>query len=634
MTSLKFRGFYLFFILAVVGISVGATSIIILYETHTREELERLTQIAQKEARLFEAIAEFDSRQSPDYPGGPLEATISQFREALSRSKEFGLTGELLLGKMQNDKIVFILSHTHSGLIKLPPVPKNSPNAEPMRRALNGESGSIIAHDYRGEKVLAAYEPIRILNYGIVIKVGLDEHRWSFIQAGFISAGIGLVIILIGGLLFFRETESFVTNIEEKNARLEDKIRARVTAIQEEKKTSEMLRTIAEIANYEKKFDQAIEKSLKIFCNYLGWEIGHIYYVDHVKKLLIPRKIWYLDDAEKFSKFTEVTESRNFTLGEGLPGKVVSSGHMMWIEDIYQDIAFVRAQHGDLGVVTGMAFPIISQEKLVGVLEFYTTKKLKIKPELKPITANIGNLLGQIFERLQLDQMKTEFISTVAHELRTPLTSIQGYSELLQMRPDIEKQEKDEFLSYIHKESIALTNIINDLLDISHIESSQGFSIKKKNTSIQEIFKECIDIFQGVSAEHQLTLTLNISDDEWFIDEDKMRQVLNNIYSNAIKYSPEGGLIETVIRDSPTHIIVSVKDHGLGMSPQNLSKIFEKFYRADSSNTAIEGTGLGTTIMKYLIEAHNGSIELQSKLGKGTEVIFSIPKESYTNLHS
>jgi|GEM_PF-5857376 len=625
MGALKFRKFYLFFILAMVGIAVGATSIYVLYNAHTDEELERLSQFAKNQARLFEAVSEFDSRQSPDFPGGSLNATKGQFEEAFKKLRGFGDSGELILGIPNGDRFDLILSNKHSGLEK---ISISASKAGLMQRAVSGQSGSAIALDYRGEKALAAFEPIRGLNYGIVIKVDIKEHRKPFVQAGVFSLSIGLIIILTGGLFFFKETEFLITSIENKNASLEEIIKSRVLAIEEDKKTTEMLKSIAEIANFEKQFDTAIEKSLKVFCNYLDWEIGHIYKIDHSKRILISKNIWHLETPEKFSSFKKAVEEKDLGIDEGLVGKVVSSQKMIWVEDINKENIFGAPENNGPEIITGMAFPITLQKKSVGILEFYSTKRINIRPELKDVAENIGNLLGQVFERQQQDQIKTEFISIVAHELRTPLTSIRGYSELLMIKSDANVDEKEEFLGYINKEAIALTETINDLLDISRIESNQGFLLSKKSHSIKETFEDNIEVFQGVSKNHKFTLTLDVFCGDWLIDKDKMRQVLNNIYSNAIKYSPKGGLIETFVSDSEQSVVVSIKDQGIGMSSEDLDKIFVKFYRVDSSNTSINGTGLGANIMKYLIEAHGGKIIINSELGKGTEVVFNIPKES------
>ena len=231
------------------------------------------------------------------------------------------------------------------------------------------------------------------------------------------------------------------------------------------------------------------------------------------------------------------------------------------------------------------------------------------------------------YER-EVDRMKTEFISTAAHELRTPLTSIQGFSELLTTRDDIAEDEKKEYLSLINAQSVNLANIINDLLDISRIESGKGFSLEKALCNIAELIRETVPYFQVQSKKHRFDLVRLDKPLGAMVDKDKIRQVLENILSNADKYSPEGGTIRIIGEVVDDHYQVSIEDQGIGMTPVQVEKIFDKFYRADASNTAIPGTGLGMSIVKYLVEAHGGEVWVESEAGKGTTVKFILPLES------
>ena len=247
------------------------------------------------------------------------------------------------------------------------------------------------------------------------------------------------------------------------------------------------------------------------------------------------------------------------------------------------------------------------------------------------------------YER-EVDRMKTEFISTAAHELRTPLTSIQGFSEILLTRDNITDEEGKKFLSYINTQAVNLAEIVNDLLDISRIESEQVSTLNKVQCDADELIKKVIPCFQDISPKHRLEVVLPDKHVELFVDKEKMWQVLINILGNAVKYSPEGSVIRVVgevVTNAEYPIadfgfrnaelkhkdvyLVSVQDEGIGMSPEQIKKIFDKFYRADASDSAPEGTGLGMTIVKYIVEAHGGKVWVESELGKGTTVRFAIP---------
>jgi len=238
----------------------------------------------------------------------------------------------------------------------------------------------------------------------------------------------------------------------------------------------------------------------------------------------------------------------------------------------------------------------------------------------------IVTIIYDVTHEREIDRMKTEFISTAAHELRTPLTSIQGFSEILQTREDLGEEEKKKFLSYINNQSLALAQIINDFLDISRLESGRGFSLEKAPCKTGDIIKQVIPYFQEHAPKHRFEVVLPDEPVELTVDKDKVEKVLKNILSNAVKYSPEGGLIRVTGEILEDCYRVSVEDRGIGMTPEQVEKIFDKFYRADFSDAAVEGTGLGMSIVKYIVEAHGGKVWVESELGgKGTTVRFTLP---------
>ncbi len=255
----------------------------------------------------------------------------------------------------------------------------------------------------------------------------------------------------------------------------------------------------------------------------------------------------------------------------------------------------------------------------------------------------IVTIMHDVTDEREVDRMKTEFISTAAHELRTPLTSIRGFSEILLTRNDIKQEEKKKFLSYINKQSVNLANIITDLLDISRIESSLGFSLKEAPCNITDIIRGVVPYFQEQSPRHIFEVVLPEESVEMMVDKEKIGQVLENILSNAVKYSPGGGpicLSAKLIADSHNDsdlkyskfkiqnskcIEIGVADTGIGMTPGQVKMIFDKFYRANASGAAVPGTGLGMSIVKNLVEAHGGKVWVESKMAKGTTVRFTIP---------
>jgi hypothetical protein len=221
MTPRK-RVLLLISIMASVVLLVLVSSFIMLFQTALEEERARLVVTAKSQARLIEAIARFDAQYSSDYPGGGREATLSQIVDAHRHYQGFEETGEFTLSRREGDDIVFLLSHRHSDLETPKSVRFDSGLAEPMVLALSGESGTIIGLDYRGETVLAAYEPVRELDLGIVAKIDLKEIRAPFIRAGLLSALIAILAIVAGSVFFIRVTSPLLEKLEETIADLRE----------------------------------------------------------------------------------------------------------------------------------------------------------------------------------------------------------------------------------------------------------------------------------------------------------------------------------------------------------------------------------------------------------------------------
>jgi signal transduction histidine kinase len=238
--------------------------------------------------------------------------------------------------------------------------------------------------------------------------------------------------------------------------------------------------------------------------------------------------------------------------------------------------------------------------------------------------AGIVTIINDVTHEREVDKMKTEFLSTAAHELRTPLTSIQGFSEVLLTRDNLAPEEQRKFLTYINTQAINLGKIISDLLDISRIESGGRFILERTPWDPVAGISQTVSYFQDSSKKHRFEVALPDEQVELNADKGKMEQVLKNLLSNAVKYSPEGGLVRVSGELLKNEYRITVADEGMGMTPEQVEKIFDKFYRVDASDTAIEGTGLGMTIVKYIVEAHGGRIWVESEHGKGTTVRFTI----------
>ena len=229
-----------------------------------------------------------------------------------------------------------------------------------------------------------------------------------------------------------------------------------------------------------------------------------------------------------------------------------------------------------------------------------------------------------ISKKTELDRLKTEFLVTASHELRTPLTTVTGYAELLLNR-QFSKTETEHFLRYIYEQSKHLSNLVSDLLDVSRLEAGAAFVLSPQLLDPVPLLKQVVEQWQGASHQHNITLVEPDHPPKINADPDRLKQILDNLLSNAVKYSPDGGPVTVTLKKNITNLLVSVQDHGIGLNQDEQQYLFEKFWRADASRVAVEGTGLGLVIVKHLIELHGGKIWVTSQQGKGTTFHFTLP---------
>lgn len=238
--------------------------------------------------------------------------------------------------------------------------------------------------------------------------------------------------------------------------------------------------------------------------------------------------------------------------------------------------------------------------------------------------AGVITILQDVTRMRDMDRMKSEFISTAAHELRTPLAAILGFTELL-LQGNFDSTQQREFLTIIEGRAETLTQIVDDLLDLSRIESGRLMALDRSLCTLDAIVIPLVAQYRLAASQHQFETVLSADEEDLWIDRGKIGQVMENLLSNAVKYSPDGGIIRVTGRSCQGNYEVTVSDQGIGMTPLQMERVFDKFYRADTGNTAIGGLGLGMAIARNIVEAHGGKIWVESTLGKGTQAHFTLP---------
>ncbi len=244
------------------------------------------------------------------------------------------------------------------------------------------------------------------------------------------------------------------------------------------------------------------------------------------------------------------------------------------------------------------------------------------------ITEGIIVMIQDVTEQRRLDNMRKEFVANVSHELRTPLTTVKSYVETL-LEGEVENADNNKkFLSIINTETDRMVHLVQDLLELSRFDNNQI----KFTFIIDDLYLLVRDVCNAQKIQANMknqNLVVNVPDEEknLLIDPDRVVQVLNNILSNSIKYSEEKATITVSVKETDTEIEISVKDTGMGIPKEDLSRVFERFYRVDKARSrAMGGTGLGLSIAKEIMVAHGGSIRLESEYKVGTTVYLKFPK--------
>ncbi len=266
--------------------------------------------------------------------------------------------------------------------------------------------------------------------------------------------------------------------------------------------------------------------------------------------------------------------------------------------------------------------------------------KMEVQQELynkevygAPVIGDHGRWLGvvivmhDITELVRLEQIRKDFVANVSHELRTPITSIKGFSETL-----LDGAYKDEkmllsFLEIIHKESNRLQMLIQDLLELSKIEQ-HGFTVNIMPMGLQDVLIRGAELTGPRLDEKNMSFHVDIERDVQVMgDANRIIQIVTNLITNAITYSPENTTVAIRLKENEKYGIIEIEDQGIGIEKHEIARVFERFYRVDRARSRNSGgTGLGLAIVKHLVEAHHGRIQVESEVGVGTKMIVMIPK--------
>jgi hypothetical protein len=338
---------------------------------------------------------------------------------------------------------------------------------------------------------------------------------------------------------------------------------------------------------------------------------------------IVGRKLAVVVPADRLDELSSV--ARKINAGEGVEDHETRALRKDGTE---VDVSLTASPiHDDGGAVTGAAViarDITHLKRQQTQLEALLAKERVARTDAE----DAQQALAEQNERLrELDRLKDEFIALVSHELRTPLTSIHGYLELLldggagELDP-----EQQRFLTVVERNSKRLMQLVGDLLFMAQVEAGK-LALDLEEVDLKQVLSECLEAAKPVADDSQIELHADLVETPSMLgDRSRLAQVLDNLISNALKFTPSSGRVSVRVSRTGGDAVVEVADTGVGIPKEEQERLFERFFRSsNATEQAIPGTGLGLTIAKAIVERHDGSIEIESAEGKGTTVRVRLP---------
>ena len=602
-------------IMAAVAVIVTGIAMLMLYEASFEEAEERLLETAQSYARLIEAVARSDRRNNPEDFEKAARRTISQIKEGLAPL--YGSV-EFTIGRREDDRIVFLLRQRASQRFEPASVDFNSTTAEPMRRALLGKSGIVVGLDYRDETVLAAHEPVSVLDLGIVVKMNIAEVRAPFIRAGLIVTVIALVVILLAIALFWRVGEPMVRRMRLS----EEKFR---TLVQSQRDL--ICQTLT---------DGTVLFANDAYCRFFGKTLAELVGSNFLD--LIPEEQHEMAMADH----SAFTPDRPTAMQEN--DAIRADGelrHFQWSNSAVFDDAGHPTMFFSIG--HDITKRKRAEEALRKTRDELERRVEERTAELSEANVRLTHEIGEhklteealIMAKEQADfanRAKSEFLANMSHELRTPLNAIIGFSDVMKnnMFGPVGNPKYVEYVNDINASGSHLLELITDILDLSKIDAGKN-ELHEENIDVSKALGSCLTLVKERAAEAGVEIECDTASNlpALLADERKLKQILINLLSNAIKFTPSGGKVAIKIWPHAVDgYVFQIADTGIGIALADFPKALTPFQQIDSDlNRKYEGSGLGLPLTKALVELHGGSLEMESEVGVGTTVTVRFPAE-------
>lgn len=392
----------------------------------------------------------------------------------------------------------------------------------------------------------------------------------------------------------------------------------------------------------------ALPRVLSRICRTFGWEVGAMWEVGPDRQVLRCSMVWPMLKGPS-KPFESATLELAFSPGVGLPGRVWASMKPAWIPDVTKDQNFPRAPFAAAaGLHAAFAFPILSGEKFLGVMEFFSYEIREPDDALLATFSGIGNQIGQFLDRKRVEEeregllareqaarndaeeanrIKDEFLATLSHELRTPLTAMLGWLSMLRTRP-LDDETVARGLETVERNAKVQAELIEDLVDISRIVGGK-LNLDVRVIDLLPVIEAAVDIVRPAADARGVRLEMTVDRFAGPVSGDsaRLQQVIWNLLSNAVKFTPRDGSVHVILRRAGSAAEIVVRDTGEGIRPEFLPHVFERFRQAETALTrSHRGLGLGLAIVRQLTELHGGTVSAESSgEGKGATFIVRLP---------
>lgn len=625
-----------------------------LSETFTQDQNEEITMLVSKPVIINE------TRQGTIL----FKINLKYITDIIYERSDLGTTGEIVIAHSEGDHAIFTfpLRYDHNAALKRKIYFDDSPVARPIKEATQGIKDSGIAIDYRGEPIIAAWEPITLPSskypWGIVAKIDLNEGIAAVtdLKKSTYTLTVTFFIIIIHAGYYFSRTitkplekvKDYANNIALGN--YDENIN--IDAHDEVGELTSSITHMAQTLIAQKEAVTETQSALKKNISTLEERNSSL---NNVKKAMIN----ILEDLEtekaKITASKAKDEALLSSIGDGMIA-IESDLTISVINKAAEKILKIKKEESigkklfDVITVTdeeGKSVPDNAKPALIALNQNIKTSNNKLLYKNKedytvpvsitaaPIISNekaIGVIIifRDITKEKNIDRMKTEFISLASHQLRTPLSAIKWFLEML-LNGDAGKisDEQKEMLENVNQSNERMIQLVNSLLNISRIESGR-IIIDPKPTNLNTLVSEILTEIEGRAKEKDIHIIFSSNENiqEIMVDPKLIYEVYKNLITNAIKYSPEKSEITIIISSKENEIISQVSDNGYGIPEKDQHRIFQKFFRAENIlEHDTDGNGLGLYLTKAIVESSGGKISFESSVGKGTTFFFSLPKK-------